>query len=79
MSSHNKRDKRRAYALDLVMRAKEIRLAQHVCEHCGKNGGHWITVRPLSLQGLVTGVDDSEGFWTCDSIYVTNGIIEQGS
>lgn len=55
----------RRNAADLAAKARQRRLAEHTCENCGEKGGHWIETRGMSLQGMVDGRDDSEGFWTC--------------
>lgn len=54
-----------AKKLGRLFRDKE--LAKHVCENCGKNGGHWVQTAPTSLASLIAGFDDQHGFWTCDS------------
>lgn len=63
--NRRKRDANRANAMQLRMIAKKRRNEQHICEHCGKPGGHYILIRPISLAGMISGVDDSEGFWDC--------------
>ena len=49
--------------------ARRKKLDAHRCENCGELGGHWVSTRGTSLVGLVTGVDDQEGFWTCPKLY----------
>lgn len=46
---------------------------QHTCENCGEKGGHWISTRGMSLQAIITGQDDQEGFWVCQKLYDDNG------
>ena len=48
-------------------------LSKHTCENCGEKGGHWISMRGISLQAVLTGQDDSEGFWTCPKLYGPDG------
>lgn len=50
-----------------------LRLGNNTCENCGEKGGHWVSTRGYSLQGLITGVDDSEGFWICPKLYGPDG------
>jgi hypothetical protein len=69
----NKRNKNRANAKKLRIIAKRIELENHTCENCGEKGGHWIQVRGQSLEGLILGIDDQEGFWTCAKMYGADG------
>ena len=71
--NRNQREKNRrtSRALARVVRAKV--LEQHTCENCGEKGGHWVRTRPMSIEALFTGVDDSEGFWTCPKLYGEDG------
>jgi ribosomal protein L32 len=45
----------------------------HTCENCGEKGRHWISTRCVSLAALITGQDDSEGFWVCPKLYGEDG------
>lgn len=65
------KNRRTAAALARVARAKV--LEQHTCENCGEKGGHWVSTRGMSLVALITGQDDSEGFWTCPKLYGEDG------
>ena len=59
------RNKNRRNARELIDLVRARQLEQHTCENCGEKGGHWIQLRGTSLEALLTGRDDSEGFWTC--------------
>lgn len=61
----NQRAKNRRTARDLERKVRQMRNRHHICENCGEPGGHWVTVRGASLAALVTGKDDSEGYWAC--------------
>ncbi len=63
--NRKKRDKNRSTAAALATVARRAALMQYTCENCGENGGHWISTRGLSLEAVLTGRDDQEGFWTC--------------
>lgn len=65
MTNSKQRMRNRATAAGLSRLVRQRILLQHTCEHCGQPGGHWISTRPTSLQAMITGVDDQEGFWTC--------------
>ena len=67
------RDQNRINAARLADAAHARELAQHTCENCGEKGGHWISTRGTSLAGLIAGVDDQEGFWTCPMLYGADG------
>jgi hypothetical protein len=69
MSSRKQRESNRntAYRLSKLVRQKF--LATQICPHCGEHGGHYILTKPSSLYAMLTGVDDQEGFYTCDSNY----------
>jgi hypothetical protein len=71
--NRKQRESNRKNARDLYAIAKSIRLSKHICEECGKPGGHWVSTRGSSLQAMITGVDDQEGFWVCDKFYDENG------
>jgi hypothetical protein len=70
MPNARQRNKNKQTAANLARQLNSIRLAKHICENCGKPGGHWISTRPTSLQGIIDGVDDQEGFWTCAKVDV---------
>lgn len=53
--------------------ANSLRLNNRICENCGERGGHWVSTRGLSLAAILTGQDDSEGFWTCPKLYGPDG------
>ena len=63
----------RETARKLAAVARHRVLMQHTCENCGEKGGHWISTRGTSLAALLTGQDDSEGFWTCPKLYGEDG------
>lgn len=67
MSNAKQRNKNRRTARTLN---HSVRYAKHVCENCGELGAHWVSTRATSLQGIIDGVDDQEGFWTCGKAYV---------
>lgn len=67
------RNKNRRNARMLAAEARARVLARHTCENCGEKGGHWISTRGISLAALLTGQDDSEGFWTCHKPYGEDG------
>jgi hypothetical protein len=71
--NRKQRESNRKNARDLYALAKSIRLSKHVCEECGQPGGHWVSTRGISLQAMITGIDDQEGFWTCDKFYGEDG------
>lgn len=71
--SRKQRDKNRRNAAELKHAARQQVLAKHVCENCGERGGHWVSTRGLSIAALLTGQDDSEGFWTCPKLYGEDG------
>ena len=67
--NRKQRDSNRINAIQLKNRVRRIELAKHICENCGEHGGHWVSIRGTSLAGLISGVDDQEGFWTCPKLY----------
>jgi hypothetical protein len=67
------RNKNRENAHNLSYAFRQAQMDKHICEECGEPGGHWISTRGISLMGLITGVDDQEGFWTCAKFYGANG------
>jgi hypothetical protein len=71
--NRTQRDKNRRNAAALASAARAKVLMGHTCENCGEKGGHWISTRGISLAALVTGLDDSEGFWRCPKLYGDNG------
>ena len=71
--NRDQRNKNRANAERLTEIARSALLMRHICENCGEPGGHWVQVRGNSIQAMVTGVDDQEGFWTCPKLYGTDG------
>ena len=65
--NRHQRDKNRATASWLL-------LTLHACENCGEKGVvHWLCTRRLSLAAMVTGQDDSEGFWMCPKLNGADG------
>lgn len=56
----------RTNALNLFKLAKKIRLSKHICENCGKPGGHWVQF-PQTLEDIING-HPSEGVWLCGNI-----------
>lgn len=71
--NRKQRMKNRAVARILAVQARQRELEHHTCENCGEKGGHWISTRGMSLAALLTGQDDSEGFWTCPKLYGEDG------
>jgi len=67
------RNSNRANAARLAALAHQRQLMQHTCENCGEKGGHWVSTRGTSLAALLLGLDDSNGFWTCPSLYGPDG------
>jgi len=59
------RNNNRYNAMQLERSARTIRLSKHTCENCGEKGGHWVSIRGASIQAILNGKDDQEGFWTC--------------
>lgn len=59
------RQRNRQTAQTLVRRVREVQLSQTICENCGLPGGHWHVIRGISLEGLLSGKDDSVGFYSC--------------
>lgn len=59
------RNKNRETARGLSKLSRQRQLSTHVCENCGQFGGHFVNVRPQSLEGIINGVDDSVGYWLC--------------
>lgn len=60
------RNKNRANANSLASNA-------HTCSNCGEKGFHYVQVQGWSLQSMIDGVDDSDGFWTCARYYGEDG------
>ena len=48
---------------------RHLESLKHTCEECGEPGYHWISIRGPSLEAIITGIDDQQGFWTCDKFY----------
>lgn len=71
--NRKQREKNRRTAAALKAEARARVLALHTCENCGEKGGHWVCTRGVSLAALLTGQDDSEGFWTCPKLYGADG------
>ena len=71
--NRKQRQKNRRTAADLARSARAKVLEQHTCENCGGKGGHWVSTRGMSIEALMTGRDDSEGFWTCPMLYGEDG------
>jgi len=72
--NRRQRDKNRQNAERLRRMVRAQELARHTCENCGEPGGHWVSIRGTSLLGMLSGHDDSEGFWTCPKLYGADGI-----
>ncbi len=49
------------------------KLSTVICENCGEFGGHWVSIRGTSIFGIIHGIDDQEGFWTCSKLYGEDG------
>lgn len=71
--NRKQRNRNRDTARQLAAAARARILMSHICENCGDPGGHWISTRGTSLAGLISGVDDQEGFWTCQKLYGSDG------
>lgn len=71
--NQKRRNRNRVTAQDLAAKVRALQLAQHTCENCGEKGGHWVSTRGVSLMAMITGQDDSEGFWTCPKLYGPDG------
>lgn len=71
--NRKQRDKNRSNAKQLARSVRQKALMQHTCGNCGEKGGHWISTRSLSLEAMLTGHDDREGFWTCPMLYGPDG------
>jgi len=69
----DQRDSNRRNARQLETIVHNAEMARHRCENCGEPGGHWISTRGSSLEALITGIDDQEGFWTCQKLYGEDG------
>jgi hypothetical protein len=67
--NQSQRNSNRENAKKLNSQVRLLKLASHTCENCGEPGGHWVSTRGMSLQAILTGQDDQEGFWTCDQYY----------
>ena len=67
--NQSQRNSNRENARKLNSQVRLLKLSSHICENCGEPGGHWITTKGSSLQAILTGQDDQEGFWTCDHYY----------
>lgn len=68
MSNKDQRRQNRRTAAKLNKIVREKQLAKHICENCGQTGGHWVSIQPTSLQGIISGVDDQTGYWTCKKL-----------
>ena len=68
-----KRNRNRALSELLKQNARNIELSKHICENCGEPGGHWVSTRGFSLEAIMTGIDDQQGFWTCSKYYGEDG------
>ena len=64
--NRKQRESNRANAKKLCALVRRIELSKHNCEHCGQPGGHWVSIRGSSIAAILTGVDDQEGFYTCN-------------
>lgn len=73
MANKKQRLKNRQTAKTLKSIARFKELENHTCENCGQPGGHWVSTRGLSLAGMLSGIDDQEGFWTCPKYYGEDG------
>jgi hypothetical protein len=71
--NRKQREQNRLNAQQLRHVARQRVLMQHTCENCGEKGGHWVSTRGSSLWGIIAGVDDQEGFWTCPRLDGTDG------
>ena len=67
------REKNRRTAKALARTVKHIESMKHTCQECGEPGYHWVSIRGPSLEAMLTGVDDQQGFWTCAKFYGADG------
>lgn len=68
-----KRFQNRTNSEKLKLIVRNIELSKHICENCGEPGGHWVCATGFSLQALLSGEDDQQGFWTCSKYYGPDG------
>lgn len=71
--NRKQREANRLNAKILADNARQRRNATHICENCGEPGGHWVQTRGWSLEAMISGVDDQQGFWTCSKYYGEDG------
>ena len=69
MNKHQ-RNKNRNTSSMLKRAVRRKILKNHICENCGEKGGHWVSTRPTTLAGIMDGIDDQEGFWTCGWVWL---------
>lgn len=70
--NRKQRDSNRNNDSRLRFLVKQIKLNKHICENCGKPGGHYVYIRRPSIEGIINGIDDSVGFWNCKEYNETN-------
>lgn len=63
------RYKNRQTSHTLNQEVRYLESLKHTCEECGEPGYHGIRIRGSSLEAIMTGVDDQQGFWTCSKFY----------
>lgn len=68
------RNKNRKNTTTLNRLVKRTKAGATICSNCGEKGAHWVLTRGLSLEALITGVDDQQGFWICPNLYDKQGV-----
>lgn len=63
--NRRQRERNRATAAALSAAVRKQADLAHTCENCGQPGGHWVQVQGATLQALLEGRDDQQGFYTC--------------
>lgn len=74
--NRHQREKNRANAVKLNKQVRLLKLQSHTCENCGQPGGHYVCTRGSSLEAMLSGVDDQEGFWLCDGVAVKDTVLK---
>lgn len=50
-----------------------LKSSRHTCNECGQNGYHWVATQGMTLEAILSGADDQQGFWICDKFYSKDG------
>lgn len=59
------RNQNRANHRRLRRLRRAAELASYICPKCKHPGGHYVQIRGASIEALIQGRDDSEGYWLC--------------